>query len=304
MASHLPSITALRAFEAAARYLSFSRAAVELNLTQSAVSHQIRKLEELLGTSLFERIGSAVALTDAGAEYLGPTRAAITELQVATDRAVGRRQENVLTVACLGTFAIKCLFPALGDFVARNPDIGLRVRTLVPFVQARPDDYDISIQYGMDADWPGFVAQRITTEQLFPVCSPRLLEGSSPLREPGDLTNHVIIKTVSPLILRDDWRLWLNKAGLNDLRGAGELTCDLLYPSYQAAIAGLGVAMGRSAVVQGDIAERQLVEPFSVRLSSPLGYHLVYPTHHATIAKVERFADWASDVLGRTALRT
>ncbi|WP_177171670.1 LysR substrate-binding domain-containing protein [Sphingomonas palmae] len=283
----------LRAFEAAARHLSFTRAAIELNLTQSAISHQIRNLEELIGARFFHRVGNDIRLTEAGIEYLGPARSAITELQVAADRAIGRRQRDVLTIACLGTFAIKCLLPALGDFMRSNPAIRLKVRTLMPYAQVRPDDYDVSIQYGMDADWPGFAAHRITNEEIFPVCSPSLLAGPTALLRPSDLRHHFIIRTTSPLVLRDDWPLWQRKAGVDDLTFAGEIVCDLLYPSYQTAIEGLGVALGRSAVVRNDIAAGRLVEPFSIRMPSPLGYHVVYPQQHANLVKVQRFVDWA-----------
>jgi len=293
MQSKLPSMAGLRAFEATARHLSFTRASIELNLTQSAISHQIRNLEELLGASLFDRVGNDIRLTDAGIEYLGPARSAITELQVAADRAIGRRQRDVLTIACLGTFAIKCLLPAMGGFMKAHPEIRLRVRTLTPFAQARPDDYDVSIQYGLDADWPGFSAHRISTEEIFPVCSPILLHGQHPLREPADLRHHFIVRTTSPLVLRDDWPLWQRKAGIDDLGFAGEIVCDLLYPTYQTAIEGLGVALGRSAVVRTDIANGRLVEPFSIRMPSPLGYHVVYPQQHANLTKVQRFVEWA-----------
>jgi LysR family glycine cleavage system transcriptional activator len=299
MQNKFPSMTGLRAFESAARHQSFTRASIELNLTQSAISHQIRKLEEMIGSKLFERHGSDIRLTETGLEYLGPARSAITELQFATDRAIGRGQDDVLTVASLGTFMIKCLLPHLGDFIASNPDIHLRVKTLLPFSQGRPDDYDVSIQYGMDSDWQGFVSTRISTEEVFPVCSPLLVEGPSGLKEPQDLAEHAIVRTTSPLILRDDWALWLRRAGVADLVFAREIGCDLLYPSYQIAIEGLGVALGRSAVVQSDILAGRLVEPFSIRLPTPLGYHIVHPPHHSGMPKVKRFTAWAGEVLAK-----
>jgi LysR family glycine cleavage system transcriptional activator len=289
----LPSMSGLRAFEATARHLSFTKAGVELGLTQSAVSHQLRNLEDMLGVRLFLRHGNEIALTEEGKEYLGSARAAITELQVATDRAIDRQRGDVLTVACLGTFALKCLFPNLEDFRRRHPNVQLRVRTLVPFAVTAIEDYDVSIQYGASSDWPNMLARRISDEELFPVCSPRLLQGAHPLRTPEDLRRQVIIRTSSPLVLRDDWPLWMEKAGVGDPSFAGEISCDLLYPSYQAAIEGLGVAMGRSAVVRDDIRAGRLVEPFDVRLPSPLGYHLVTAPRRAELGKVRQFCDWA-----------
>ncbi|WP_170149887.1 transcriptional regulator GcvA [Rhodoplanes roseus] len=298
MLRRLPSMSGLRAFEATARHLSFTQAATELNLTQGAVSHQIKNLEDLLGLKLFVRDGNAIRLTEAGHEYLTSARAAITEVLVATDRAIDRQRGDVLTIACLGTFAIKSLIPNLGDFIRRHPTIGLRVRTLVPLIEMDPQDYDVSIQYGTGADWPGMVAHKIGAEELFPVCSPALLEAGRGLGSPKDLARHTVIRTASPLILRDDWPLWQEKAGVSGIAFASEITCDLLYPSYQAAIEGLGVAMGRSSVVRGDIARGRLVEPFSIRLPSALGYYVVTGVERAKLAKVQHFSEWALGQLG------
>ncbi|MDF2115621.1 transcriptional regulator GcvA [Roseiarcaceae bacterium H3SJ34-1] len=296
MLQRLPSMPSLRAFEATARHLSFTRAATELNLTQGAVSHQIRGLEDMLGLKLFIREGNAIRITEAGQEYLSSARLAITEMLVATERAVDRQRGDILTIACLGTFAIKCLMPNLPDFVRAYPSIGLKVRTLVPSVSALPSDYDVAIQYGVPEDWPDLAVVKITDEELFPVCSPALLKGERAICEPQDLAAHTIIRTASPWILRDDWPLWMEKAGIGGTGFAAEMTCDLLYPSYQAAIEGLGVAMGRSAVVAADIAAGRLVEPFRIRLGSALGYHLVMARERSKLSKVESFRNWA---LGR-----
>lgn len=296
MSQRLPSMSSLRAFEATARHSSFTRAATELNLTQGAVSHQIRGLEDALGLKLFIREGNAIRITEAGQEYLSSARLAITEMQIATERAVDRQRGDILTIACLGTFAIKCLMPNLPDFVRKYPNIGLKIRTLGPSVFAPPSDYDISIQYGMQEDWPDLAVVKITDEELFPVCAPALARGKHPIASPPDLASHTIIRTTSPRILRDDWPLWLEEAGISGITFAAEMTCDLPYPSYQAAIEGLGVAIGRSAVVASDIAAGRLVEPFKIRIVSALGYHLVMARERAKLAKVKTFRDWA---LGR-----
>ncbi len=299
MLRRLPSMSGLRAFEATARHLSFTHAATELNLTQGAVSHQIKNLETILGLKLFVRDGNLIRLTEAGQEYLASARAALTEVLIATDRAIDRQRGDVLTIACLGTFAIKTLIPNLHDFMQRNPQIGLRTRTVVPLIAIDPQDYDVSIQYGTDGDWPGMVAHKIGGEELFPVCSPRIIKSGKALATPKDLARHTIIRTASPLILRDDWPRWLEEAGVPGLEFSAEITCDLLYPSYQAAIEGLGVTMGRSAVVRGDIASGRLVEPFAVRLPSSLGYYVVTGVERAKLAKVQLFYEWAADRLAR-----
>jgi LysR family glycine cleavage system transcriptional activator len=294
---NLPSMSSLRAFEAAARHLSFTRAAIELNVTQGAISQRIKTLETMLGVLLFTREGNLIRLTDVGHEYLGSAKAAITEVLVATDRVTGRQSGNVLTIACLGTYALKCLIPNLKDFRQRHPEILLQVRTLVPYETLTQQDYDVSIQYGI-GDWPGLAAMKIGPEEVFPVCSPELARTNGGLREPADLARFTIIRTSSPLIIRDDWPLWLEAAGIPEVTFPDEISCDLLYPSYQAAIEGLGVAMGRTAVVDKDFREGRLIEPFSIRLPSPLGYYVVTTPVRARLAKVELFTNWVKERLG------
>jgi len=295
MQNVFPSITGLRAFEAAARHRSFTRAAIELNLTQSAVSHQIRKLEDLIGLKLFDRLGNDIQLLEAGTAYYNVARAIITELRGATDRVMRQGQDEILTVGSLGTFAVKCLIPHVKDFISEHPDIVLRLKILPAAPDPEFSDCDVSILYGSESDWSGFVTTRITTDELFPVCSPSLLDGSTPISTPADLAKQTVIRTASPLILRDDWPFWLRRAGVADLTFDREITCDLLYPSYQLAIDGVGVAMGRSAVVREDIEKGRLVEPFSVRIASGAGYHVVHPPQLSS-SNVDRFTRWATEM--------
>ena len=290
MASSFPTMASLLAFEAAARHLSLTRAAIELNITQSAVSQRIRTLESLLLAALFVREGNRIRLTEAAQAYLPAARAAISEIQTATDQAIDRQRGDLLTIACLGTFAIKCLIPAIGDFRRHHPGIALRIRTLLPHQPAGRHEYDLAIQYGA-GDWPGMVSTRIGEEELFPVCSPALLNEGG-LRGPRELARQTIIRTTSPFIPRDDWPLWLEAAGVPGLEFADELSCDLLYPSFQAAIEGLGVAMGRSAVVRADLEAGRLVAPFPVRLASPFSYYLLAPDDRTRLAKVGVFREW------------
>jgi LysR family transcriptional regulator, glycine cleavage system transcriptional activator len=297
MFSDLPSMASLRAFEAAARHLSFTQAAIELDMTQGAISQQIKNLEDLIGLKLFVRERNKIRLTEVGKEYLVSARTAITEIFIATDRAIDRQRGDILTVACLGTYSIKCLIPSLKSFIKDNPNISVRIRTLVPAAQAAVSDYDVSIQYGQPQDWPRLVARPLTKETFFPVCAPALMKKGHRLTKPSDLARHTIIRTASPFTLRDDWPVWQERAGIPHLKFAAEMTCDFLYPLYQAAIEGLGVAMGRSAVVKIDVADGRLVEPFSIRLPSPLNYHLVIAPERESLPKVQRFCEWAMDEL-------
>jgi LysR family glycine cleavage system transcriptional activator len=293
MFKELPSMTSLRAFEAAARHLSFTKAAVELGMTQGAISQQIKNLEDLIGLDLFVREKNRIKLTETGQEYLVSARAAITELFVATDRVIDRQRGDILTIASLGTYSIKCLVPKLKTFTEANPQISVRIRTMVPSEQAVVSDYDVSIQYGQKQDWPHLIVYPLGQEEFFPVCAPSLVRQKGGLSKPSDLARHTIIRTASPFTLRDDWPVWQEQAGIPDLKFAAEMTCDMLYVLYQAATEGYGVAMGRSAVVQSDLASGRLVEPFSLRLRSTLGYHLVIAPERTKLPKVERFREWA-----------
>ncbi len=289
---------ALQAFEAAARHLSFTRAAVELNLTQTAISHQIRNLEETLGVKLFARGTGKLHLTQAGESYAAAVRLVISEISLATDRASYEQRDDTLTIACLGTFQIKSLLPNIEDFRTRYPDLKLRFKTLVPNAPPTRPDYDVAIQYGV-GDWAGAIAYKLGDEEVFPVCSPALLERGPPLREPADLQYHVVVRTGSPLLVRDDWPFWLEQAGVPDLRFAGEISCDLLYPAFHAALEGLGVVMGRSAVVRHDMDQGRLIEPFDIRVTSPSAYYLLIPHGREGLPKVVAFRAWALEWLVR-----
>lgn len=285
-------MSVLHAFEATARHLSFTRAATELNVTQGAISQRIKALEEILGQQLFIRESSSLRLTDAALDYLTVVRHVLRDIRGATERTVHRKRGDVLTIGCLGTFAFKCLIPRLGEFREMHPGIEVRLRTPVPFENFPIDHYDVSFQYGNSGRWPGLFAERMGDEKFFPVCSPSLLQGDRALTMLENLAKHTVIRTSSPLVLQDEWPLWLEQAGLPGLRFAAELNCDFLYPSYQAAIAGLGIAMGRTVLVARDIAAGRLVQPFSVQLKTPLAYHLVIAPDRADLPQVQIFRDW------------
>jgi LysR family glycine cleavage system transcriptional activator len=218
------------------------------------------------------RDGNTVRLTDIAHDFLTSTRTAIAEILLASDRATNHDRSNTLTIACPGTFAIKCLIPGLPAFIKVHPEIDLRIRTLLPYRVDPKPDYDVAIQYGA-GDWAGRSAERISSEEVFPVCSPALVRGPKALRTPEDLRHHTIIRPVSPLIVADEWSRWLEVAGFPNVRFGREISCDLLYPSFQAAIEGLGVVMGRSVVVERDLSNGLLVEPFKTRLPSNAGYY-------------------------------
>jgi LysR family transcriptional regulator, glycine cleavage system transcriptional activator len=291
MKRHLPSITSLRAFEATARHLSFTRAAIELNLTQTAVSHQIKTLEGLLGVRLFVREPNGVQLTDTGRDYLSAISPAMFEIVSATNRVGDAVSENILHVACLGTYAIKCLIPNLSKFRMRYPDITLRMTTLKSFEEIVRHNYDVAIRYG-DGRWPRMLADKIADEEIFPICSPTLLNSDRPLRHLDDLRRHTIIRTESP-VLRDYWDLWVETAGGKSMEFSNEISCDSLATTIQAAMDGLGVALARSSVTKVELASGRLVEPFTVRFPCAFeGYYVVTFPELADLHKVKAFRSW------------
>jgi LysR family glycine cleavage system transcriptional activator len=288
--ARLPSLNGLRAFEAAARHLSFTAAAAELNVTQTAISHQIRRLEQELGVRLFVRKNRALALTPEANEYLPGIRAAFNDLRFATDRLLRRDNARVLTVSTLASLAAKWLLPRLAAFQVAHPEIDVRITTSTDLVDFGRGDVDAAIRYGR-GQWPGVQSEWLMADQLFPVCSPALLTGEHPLRKPEDLAHHVLLHTSRTAL--DDWRLWLTAAGLPlDISQHGGLTFDLNFLTVQAAIDGRGVAIGRTSYVRDDIANGRLVVPFDMRLPADAGFYLVTPEGRRDAPKLATFREW------------
>jgi LysR family glycine cleavage system transcriptional activator len=290
MSARLPSLNGLRAFEAAARHLSFTQAASELNVTQTAISHQIRRLEEELGIRLFVRQNRALELTPEARDYLPGVRAAFNDLRLATDRLLRKDEGPVLTVSTLASLAAKWLLPRLAAFQEAHPGIDVRITTSTSLVDFQRDNVDAAIRYGR-GQWPGVRADWLMADELFPVCSPALVNGNKPLQCPQDLKDHVLLHTSNTN--SDDWRLWLTAAGLpTDISKQPGVTFDLMFMTVQAAIDGIGVAMGRTSYVQDDIAKGRLVVPFKIALPADAGFYLVSPEVRADSPKLHAFRQW------------
>jgi LysR family glycine cleavage system transcriptional activator len=285
MKRRLPPLNSLRAFESAARHLSFTKAADELAVTQSAVSHQVNALEEWAGVPLFKRQGRAMVLTEAAVKFLPAVSTALDQIALA-----GRKLQAVdpthgwLTVAVMPSFAAKWLVPRLADFHEKNPDMDVWIATFEAQTGALGSDIDVAIRYGR-GDWPGLASVRIMSEELFPVCAPRL---AASLKAPADLASATLLHDE----LREDWAMWFAAAGLTGVataRGPGFDDSGLL---IQAAIEGLGVALGRSVLVKGDLDAGRLVRPFDVALAAEFAYYLVYPPDLENAPKIETFRTW------------
>lgn len=293
MPKPLPSLSALRAFEATARHQSFTRAAIELRLTQTAISHRIKELESLLSVQLFTRKQNTTRLTDEGRTYLECIRPALSQIAAATE-SVSSVHENRLTIACLTAFNARCLTPALPDFRRRHPQYELRLTPLAPTDRLEQREFDLAIWHGPDEHWPGFESARIASEEIFPVCAPALLRTGPGLREPADLRHYPIVRTVSPIIT-DDWPVWLQQVGCELDGFDDEIYCESLSFSINAILQGLGLGIGRSVLVREDLASGRLVAPFPERCVSHAGYQVLARPERAALAKVQTFRQWLLD---------
>jgi LysR family glycine cleavage system transcriptional activator len=285
----LPSLNGLRAFEASARLMSFTQAAAELNVTQTAISHQIRRLEEQLGVKLFIRQNRGLALTREAESYLPAVRSAFDDLRLATDRLRRSERDARLTVSTTASLATKWLVSRVAAFQDAHPGLEVRITTSPYLVDFRREEVDIAVRYGRGS-WAGLRAHWLMAERLFPVCAPALLNGTRKLRRPEDLAHHILLHTTS---FGDDWRLWLTAAGLpQSIAARRGLTFDQGFMAIQAAVEGLGVALGRGHLVEADIAAGRLVAPFDVELPQDAGYYVVTPEATADAPNIALFRNW------------
>jgi len=287
MTERLPSLNALRAFESAARHLSFSRAADELYVTKAAVSHQVKALEEELGLSLFRRLNRALMLTDAGQTLYPAVSEALGLMGAAVARVKRQDKAGGLTVTTLDSFAAIWLVPRLGRFRRQHPDIDMRIATSDDNVDFARSDVDLAVRYGA-GQWPGTHAERLMTEELFPVCAPSLLEEGPPLKKPADLKNHTLLHDHG----LESWRRWLTavgELGIDVERGPHYHHSNLV---LQAAEQGDGVALARSVLAADALASGRLIKPFDIAQPAEYAYYLVCPPDHLKRAKVQAFRDW------------
>lgn len=282
----LPPLNALRAFEAAARHLSFTRAAEELHVTQAAVSHQIRALEDRLGRKLFRRVGRNLFLTDAAQVYLADLRAAFDRIDEATRRLEARDRGGVLNATVLPSFAAMWLLPRLGRFRAAHPEIDVRLSSDSEMVDFARSDFDIGIRTGRGR-WPGLRSDLVLTEQLTVVCSPELAR-SVGLRTPRDLARTTLLHDEP----RERWAIWFRRLGIDDIdpwRGPGFSHSNMV---IQAAVAGQGVAVVGETLAADELRAGRLVRPFAETLPTDYSYYLVYLEAAAERPKIAAFREW------------
>jgi len=283
----LPPLNSLKAFETAARHLSFTKAAQELFVTQAAVSHQIKSLEEHLSIKLFRRKNRALFLTEEGQSYYLDIKDTFTALSDATEKLLSKTASGTLTVASQPTFAIQWLVPRLAQFSELHPDIDVRIKAVDLDEGFLNDDVDIAIYYGR-GNWPSVRANKLRNEYMIPVCSPLLLAGDKPLNKPSDLNHHTLLHDHS----RKDWKQWCRNAGADDVNVNQGPIFSLSSLVLQAAIYGQGVALGYSVFSRPEIEAGRLVCPFEEVLLSKDAYYIVCEESQSELGKIKEFREW------------
>jgi len=284
MPRRLPPLNALKAFEAAARHVSFTRAAEELCVTQGAVSHQVKALELELGVKLFNRERQQLIITDAGRDYLTVVRDALDRIAMGTERLVQRQSSGVLTVSTSPDFAAKWLVHRLGLFAEAHPGIDLRVSATMHQVDFAREDVDIAVRHG-DGHWPGLHATRLCTEHLFAVCSPRL---ASDLRQPRDVLKLPLLH----LDERTAWSAWFDAAAITGVDAIHGPMLNRASMLIDAAVDGHGIALARTTLAAWDLINKRLVRPFPIALPLSKLYWIVCPKVTAGLPKLVAFRDW------------
>jgi DNA-binding transcriptional LysR family regulator len=293
--SPLPDLDLLAGFEAAARHLSFTKAGEELFLTQSAVSRQIKELEDQLGVSLFHRRHRALALTEAGQQFYAAAAQVLTTMRSATSRLRAQSGRKTLSVTTTNSFAALWLIPRLAGFTRTHPDVEVKITAETRVQDLERDGLDIAIRHG-PALLAGPNAIRLFGERVFPVCSPKLLK-KLPLREPADLRQHCLLQYSDPDGRHPwlHWKTWLEVAGIPDLRPASTLSFSGYEQIIPAAVAGHGVALGRSPLLKDLLAAKELVAPLKGSADPARSYFAIVSRNATGRAEAVDFVEWLKE---------
>lgn len=304
MSRKLPPLKALRAFEAAARHLSFTQAAGELHVTQAAISHQVKILEEHLGLPLFRRLNRRLVLTEAGQLYLPILREAFDRIHAGTQQLYKEDDSGPLRVSAIPSLAAKWLLPRMSRFRDRHPDIDVMISANNKLVDFTDDSVEMAIRYGM-GNYPGLQTDLLLSDEVFPVCSPSLLDGPKPLKKPEDLVYHTLLHDeVSRHDESPDWRNWLRAAGVSGVdwnRGPGFSDSSMV---IDAAAAGQGVALAHRWLAAADLESGRVVQPFGPAVPSKFAYYVVCPLAFADRRRVRLFREWLLEEAERTSAET
>lgn len=292
----LPPLSALRAFEAAARHVSFRAAAEELGLTQSAISHQVAALEEHFATRLFDRAGRRVTLSEAGRLFFPFVRDGFDRVTQGTELLRRARMSEDLRVQVYVTVAVRWLIPRLHRFQAANPNVVVRVNTSHFDWEFDPQIADLGLICTASPDRAGLQYDHLFDALLFPVCTPGLAQAGLGMRQPVDLVNHALLQVYTTA---NDWHIWLQAAGVPNLKGRAAAQFDSYLLAIEAALDGQGVALAPHFMVAEDLKLGRLVRPFPVEVRQPARWYLVCPTDRLDDRPVQAFRAWLRDEIGK-----
>jgi len=296
----MPPLNALKAFEATARHLSFTKAAAELHVTPAALSHQIRGLEDLLGLKLFFRRARAIELTDAARLIYPGIQTGFESLRAAVERLEPSRQDRVLVVSATPGLTAKWLAPRLYRFLGRHPDIDTRISASSAYVNFAADGVDVGIRLS-SGNHPELYVEKLSDEWLLPLCSPRLLDGGHPLRSPKDLVHFTLIQVDLPGVV-PTWSDWFQMAGIDGIDSTRGLRLNVADHALDAASEGAGVVLAYKVVASRDIGLGRLIVPFGPEIALPgRSYFFVCQKGHEKRAPVKAFRDWAFAEIADTA---
>lgn len=288
MSKRLPPLNALRVFDSAARHLSFTKAAEELFVTQAAVSHQIKTLEEFLGLKLFRRRNRSLLLTEEGQSYYLDIKEIFSSINEATRKLLARSAKGALTVSLSPSFAIQWLVPRLSGFNQAYPGIDVRIQAVDREEDKLADDVDVAIFYGR-GNWTGLRTDRLYAEYLIPVCAPSLLTGEKPLKTPSDLIYHTLLHDTS----RRDWQAYVRQLEIqNQINVQQGPIFSHSSMVIQAAVHGQGVALVNNVMARSEIELGRLVRPFQDVLVSKNAFYLVCQDSQAELGKIAAFRQW------------
>lgn len=292
-------LKALRAFESAARHLSFVLAGDELHVTPAAVSHQVKRLEEYLGIQLFRRLSRGLELSETGQLFFLELRDVFLSLDKAMEQVLVDDPHGALTISVAPVFATKWLVPRLQHFEELYPEIDLRISSTLAMIDFQRDGFDAAVRLG-HGEYSGLVAIKLFEESVTPMCSPRLLESTRPLVELDDLQGQVLLhdESLALDLAAPDWRTWLQAADIDTINASRGVRFDQPDQALQAAIDGAGVVLGRRHLAGNDIAAGRLVAPFELSLPLRSNFYLVYPDAQAKKKKIVIFKDWLLEQIG------
>ena len=288
----LPPLNALRAFEAAARHLNFSRAADELSVTPGAVSQQIQNLEDYVGAALFKRTPKGLLLTDAAQTALPALREAFDRLAEAASLLTAAVDGRRLTLTAPPSFAAKWLVPRLGAFEQAHPLVDVWLSAAIELVDLAAGEVDVAIRYGAGR-YPGLEVRRLFSEAVIPVVSPEHL-AAQPLTKPADLANHILLHDGSPDFDDScpDWSMWLAARGLKNIDGMRGPRFNQSSLVIEAAVNGRGVALAKRTLAQADLEAGRLVAPLQIATAVDFAYYLVHPKAKGRLPQVKAFVSW------------